>query len=101
MGRVFLTDAVWYGEALRTLQGFLAEWLSLGVPLLMALDELPLNETKVVEAHTTSSPPEEAPLQPQLTQEKAVNIVNVTIELNEFRQLLASNLHFLLPVSAV
>ena len=64
----------------------------------MALDELPLNETKVVEAHTTSSPPEEAS---QLTQEKAVNIVNVTIELNEFRQLLASNLHFLLPVSAV
>ena len=38
---------------------------------------------------------------PQLTQEKAINIVNVTIELNEFRQLLASNLHFLLPVSAV
>ena len=34
----------WYGEALRTLQGFLAEWLSLGVPWLMALDELPLNE---------------------------------------------------------
>ena len=34
----------WYGEALRTLQGFLAEWLSLRVPWLMALDELPLNE---------------------------------------------------------